>query len=374
MTKKKLNWIRPYLAYGLILSVSVGFYSCSSSSENDQIRLRWQGKIAEGVDIPKVLTKALDYDSVSSLLKIRLANSDPSVSILGEYSIESETISFTPLIPFTRGLRYEVGLRDATIGTFHVPRADPADAPKLLGIFPSQDTLPENLLKIYLHFSQPMQEGKSADHVFLVKNNSDTLKGTFLNLQPELWNEDRTVLTLWLDPGRIKRDLHPNQLLGAPLQNGGHYQLRISAHWKDQQGASLPKTYSKSFVANARDSLSPLPRNWKITAPPRGTAQSAKVEFREPLDYSLITESLSIEDGNGNPVKGQWEVGKEEKAAYFRPTENWRAGKYTVSVLTILEDLAGNNLSRPFDREVTKKTTESRSNGKIELSFLVANQ
>ena len=42
--------------------------------------------------------------------------------------------------------------------------------------------------------------------------------GTFLDLQPELWNAEGTVLTLWLDPGRIKRDLIPNKELGIPLK------------------------------------------------------------------------------------------------------------------------------------------------------------
>ena len=55
-----------------------------------------------------------------------------------------------------------------------------------------------------------MEEGRSTRYVVLVKEGVDTLKGTFLDLQPELWNDDATELTLWLDPGRIKLDLIPN--------------------------------------------------------------------------------------------------------------------------------------------------------------------
>ena len=77
--------------------------------------------------------------------------------------------------------------------------------------------MPENLLKIYLRFSHPMREGQSDKYISLIKNGKDTLPDVFLNLQPELWNEDRTVLTVWLDPGRIKRDLQPNLKLGNPL-------------------------------------------------------------------------------------------------------------------------------------------------------------
>ena len=37
------------------------------------------------------------------------------------------------------------------------------------------------------------------------------MKSIFLELENELWNPEHTQLTLWLDPGRIKRDLIPNQ-------------------------------------------------------------------------------------------------------------------------------------------------------------------
>ncbi len=372
MTKGKLNRIRPYPAYGLIFFVFMGFCGCATSSENAQIRLRWRGKTAVSVDIPKTLTAGLPADSVADLLKIRLVNSAASVSILGHYSTESDLISFTPLIPFTRGLRYEVRLRHEPIGTFDIPLADPTDAPKLLGIFPSQDTLPENLLKIYLRFSQPMQEGKSADYVFLVKNNSDTLKGAFLNLQPELWSEDRTMLTLWLDPGRIKRDLQPNRSLGLPLQSGNSYRLLVSSGWKDQQGAQLGEIRPKLFVASGRDSLSPVPADWKITPPQSGNRQPLEVDLKEPLDYGLLDETLSIEAKSGKPIKGNWEVGAEEKSVFFKPVDCWQAGQYTLSVLTVLEDLAGNNLSRPFDRDVTKKKPDINSGGVVKVSFLVA--
>ncbi|WP_373511121.1 hypothetical protein [Persicitalea sp.] len=372
MTNIKFDRIRPYLAYGLILFAFTGLPGCNSDSENDKIRIRWEGKVAEGVYVPRTLTHDLPDDSVGSLLKIKLVDSDPSFSILGDYSEDTKAILFSPIVPFTRGLHYEVVLRNERIGTFTVPLADAADAPQLLGMFPSQDTLPENLLKIYLRFSQPMREGKSDEHVFLVRGDSDTLRGAFLNLQPELWNEDRTVLTLWLDPGRIKRDLQPNRLLGAPLQKNAHYHILVSNAWKDRLGTPLPKSYAKSFVTTVRDSLSPLPKNWKMVPPPGGTTQPFRVNFKESLDYSLITECLSVEDESGRVIKGKWQAGEEEKAGYFRPSENWKAGKYVLRIRTVLEDLAGNNVNRPFDRDITDQNPDPRSTAFVEVSFLIA--
>lgn len=372
MIRKEFNnRIRSYRVYGLILFILIVFWGCISSAENPEIRILWQGKSAAGIFIPSALTQGVPSDSLVSLLKVRLVDSDPTVSILGSHSVESEGVSFAPLVPFTRGLHYVIILRNAPIGTFAVPLADTADAPKLMAIFPSQDSLPENLLKVYLHFSQPMREGKSNEYAFLIRNETDTVQGAFLNLQPELWNEDRTVLTLWLDPGRIKRDLHPNQLLGAPLQKKGRYRIAVSPAWKDQQGTPLPQLYTKSFVTIQRDSLSPIPGKWTLVPPPGSTSQPLKVDFKESLDNSLIAESLSIRDENGKAIEGRWEIGQEERVAYFNPTENWKSGNYGLSVRTILEDLAGNNLNRSFDRDVTRKGTPMSSEESVKVTFVI---
>lgn len=107
--------------------------------------------------------------------------------------------------------------------------------------------------------------------------------------------------------------------------------------------------------------------------PQRGSNQSLKVEFKEPLDYGLLTDTLNIEAESGHTVKANWEVGAEEKSVFFKPADRWQAKKYTLSVLTVLEDLAGNNLSRTFDRDVTKKKPDINSGGVVKVSFLINN-
>src|SRR5688500_13348437 len=115
-----------------------------------------------------------------------------------------------------------------------------------------------------------MQEGKALEHIALIKNNQDTVDKVFLNLQPELWNKDRTMLTLWLDPGRIKRDLQPNKMMGEPLQLASNYQLVIGQDWRDVDGLSLKQVYHKNFMVAQRDTLSPNPDLWKIQVPKAG--------------------------------------------------------------------------------------------------------
>lgn len=363
--------IRLCALQGLIFFVYTGFFACQKPAETTGITIRWSDNRATGIAISKNRISSFSADSLNQLLTVRLVKTGEQTAILGDYRLTGDDIVFEPLIPFTRGLRYEVWLRNQRFDGFEIPPADPKDAPKLLAVYPTQDSLPDNLLKIYLRFSQPMREGQSQNYVALLKNRTDTVPGVFLDLQPELWNKDRTMLTLWLDPGRIKRDLQPNKLLGAPLQKSIHYQLVVSENWPDQQGAKLTKAFTKSFVTIQRDSLPPNPNHWQLKPPEANDTQPLDVHFGEPLDYSLLTETLHIVGEDGKSVAGDWQIGDGEKTARFKPGQAWKPGRYLLRIEARLEDLAGNNLNRPFDRDVTQKTVPPTSRNFFERSFRI---
>ncbi|GAB4038915.1 hypothetical protein GCM10028774_38640 [Spirosoma jeollabukense] len=322
-----------------------------------------------GISIPNQFTKSIPADSLEQRLAVRLA--DQNTAILGNYKRIDDSIIFEPLIPFTRGLRYVLWLKNKRLSEITIPGLSSGDKPALLAIYPSGDSLPDNLLKIYLHFSRPMREGQSQKYVSLVKNKTDTLPGVFLDLQPELWNAERTILTLWLDPGRIKRDLQPNKRLGAPLQRGEQYQLVVSAAWPDQQGATLAKTTTKTFSTVQRDSLSPVPARWRINQPRTGSGQPLDVAFGESLDYNLLTETLHVLDQDRKIVSGKWQLADSEKRGLFIPSEAWKGGLYRLRIESRLEDLAGNNLNRPFDRNITGKNRPVSTQPFVELRFNV---
>jgi len=209
-------------------------------------------------------------------------------------------------------------------------------------------------LKIYIQFSQPMREGESVKHIKLVKNNKDTLHDVFLDLQPELWNDDRTTVTIWLDPGRIKRDLQPNLRMGAPLHLHEKYELIVSKQWQDAENVSMKKDFSKRFVTTARDSLSPDPVQWKINSPKALSKEPLIILFGESLDHFLLMESLQLTAKNGVIIKGKFESADRDRACRFIPDGTWIAGTYTLKITSKLEDLCGNNVNRPFDRDITK--------------------
>jgi hypothetical protein len=296
----------------------------------------------------------VNEEEISTRLKLQLIKPGERVPVLGDFRKEGDEVIFEPLVPFTKGLRYEVLLDDTVLSEIEIPMGD-SKSPELLAIYPSQDTLPENLLKIYFEFSEPMVEGSSLTHLTLIANDRDTLRGTFLNLQPELWNADGTVLTLWLDPGRIKRDLIPNKELGSPLNKGERYTLHLSKSWQSKSGMSLTKNYAKSFVTTKRDEESPDPKTWKVLAPNSKSKQALEIQFPQPLDYFLVKECITILNSDDEIVFGTVAIVDKERLIRFVPNEPWKKGTFVLNIESRLEDLAGNNLNRPFEQHVDEK-------------------
>jgi hypothetical protein len=349
-----LKEIRPSIVFGLIFFVLASLAGCQKKEQDNAITIRWNDKKAVGVSFSGQKLESISEDAISKEVRITLKNRENQVAILGDFSKEGDLIVFEPLVPFTRGLGYQIFIQSQNSGTFSIPHADASDAPELVQFFPSADTLPENLLKVFLHFSHPMREGQSGKFVTLIKNGSDTIHNAFLDLQPELWNENRTILTLWLDPGRIKRDLQPNKKLGSPLQNQASYQIIVSPEWQDTNGGHSKTTFKKTFITTSRDSLSPAPASWKLALPEKNTSEPLKVYFQESLDNSLLNETLSIVSDKGQPVPGKWLIGPKENSARFTPDAAWNGESYVLQVETRLEDVAGNNVNRVFDRDVSK--------------------
>ncbi len=339
---------------------------CRKSEEEKFVNLVTKDDKTVAVEIGGI---KLHDNELSTRLKVQLIKTGKRVPVLGDFRIEEQKTIFEPLVPFTHGLRYEILLDDKLFLEMEIPVAD-VTAPELLAIYPSQDTLPENLLKMYFEFTEPMVEGSSLAHITLLRSDRDTMKGTFLDLQPELWNADGTVLTLWLDPGRIKRDLIPNKELGTPLKTNEKYTLLVNKSWKSKNGASLLKSYTKIFITTKRDDFSPDPSAWKIHVPSAGGKEPLIIILPQPLDYFLLKEGITVRKIEGSLVSGVIEIDGKESVVKFVPSESWPRGSFTLNVESRLEDLAGNNLDRPFDRDVDDKATVGKANQAGQKGFV----
>ena len=159
--------------------------------------------------------------------------------------------------------------------------------------------------------------------------------------------------------------------MGNPLQKGNRYTLVVSPEWKDVQGLSLPNKVEKNFFVEGRDSDVPALASWNIQTPKTGTNQPLQINFGEPLDYFLLGETISIINDKNEMIPGKTKIIDRERKIAFTPQQPWKQGKYRIQVKAILEDLAGNNLNRPFDRD-TKTQKRFFDKDVFEREFVVS--
>jgi hypothetical protein len=221
-------------------------------------------------------------------------------------------------------------------------------------IFPSADRLPANLLRFYIVFSAPMSSGEAHTRLRLVDDRGRTVSRAFLELEEELWDPSGRRLTVLLDPGRIKRGLRANLESGAPLVEGRGYRLEIDAAWRDAQGRPLASGHAKAFRTIAADRTSPDVGAWAVAPPVPGTRAALIVRSPEPLDRALLASALTIVDPQGKVVEGAIDVPPGEREWRFTPRARWAWGRHELRVAAELEDVAGNNLRRLFDVDLSR--------------------
>lgn len=291
--------------------------------------------------------------------------------INGQIEIDKEQLLFRPTFPFRPGQSYVVLSSQRDTFYFTIPQPTNLNPPSISGIYPSADTLPANILKFYISFHQSMQEGQALKHIALIDEQGNELPNTFLELDPELWNSEHTRLTLWINPGRVKRELGPNQELGPAIEAGKKYHLRINSGWKNLKGIPIQEVFQKSFTATKADRQSPQPENWKLNLPKAASQMPLTIDFFESLDYALLQNSLHIFYENGMEIQGAFQLGKKEQSLLFTPDRAWQAGKYQLTIESKLEDLAANNLNRLFDTDLFKSTQVSKKEAYQVLPFEV---
>lgn len=270
--------------------------------------------------------------------------------VLGSMATGESGYVFRPLIPFTAGQSYEIHHKEMLLSSFKVASGLAGTSPELLAIYPSKDTVPENLLKVYLQFSQPMQEvGDALQFIEVTDKTTGEQVDIFLPLESELWNKEHDRLTLWLDPGRIKTDLIPNREKGLPLKKGHEYEINISQSWLSASGKPLGSRVKKVLYVTDRDSRKLDINTWKISVPRAGSKGPLRLQFGEAIDAILARETLAVTSPEGDVLEGHFVLSEQEKEIIFTPVNYWKKGAYVLNVDAKLEDIAGNNLSRLFD-------------------------
>lgn len=326
---------------------------------------------AISVRLAPATLRAIAPDRLAQTIRVFVAGVEDAPRVLGELERQGEAIRFVPRYPLSEGVAYRVEFdgrelpasadprdrvqRTATL-ELAVQQRDPTAS--VAAIYPSADVLPENLLRFYVHFSEPMSQGRAYDYVRLLDTNGAVVELAFLEIGEELWDREGKRLTLLFDPGRIKRGLLPRRLEGPALHEGRRFTLEVDANWPDANGTPLVRGLRKSFRVSAADTTQPSPAKWRLTAPPAGCRKPLIVDLAEPLDHALLQRMIWLIDADGNELETRLAVQRGETRLSWTPDEDWQAGEYRLVIDTSLEDRAGNSIRAPFEVDVVRKGTK----------------
>tara|TARA_B110000116_G_C16779027_1_gene557303 strand:- start:483 stop:1709 length:1227 start_codon:yes stop_codon:yes gene_type:complete len=333
-----------------------------------------------------------DLDGWQKLFNVKAEVSDtlgwrtlPPVQ--GSYRFNENKLLFEPLFPLQYDINYHVILHtleeekltglgkikgsQGVKKTFRInkPATEPSTIVK--HVYPSANSLPENLLKFYVHFSAPMSQGNIYKHIHLYDSNDKRIELPFLELGEELWNPSETRITILFDPGRIKKGLSPRESESPILIQGESYKLIIKSDWLDASGTPLKESFTKTFSVTAPDNQIPSTNHWKVITPKVETKDPLILDFSEPLDHALISRLIWIEGTLKEFIGGTINTKDSEKRWVFVPEDHWTADDYKIVIETKIEDLAGNTVIRPFEIDRLEDPKEKSNEEFIRINFTV---
>jgi hypothetical protein len=306
-----------------------------------------------------------------------LATSGDTPPMAGSLRVEDSVLRFRPKFPLQPGQRYRAifdpkdlpGLRnDAGLisAIFTLPKPKEAPLAHILRVEPTGEKVPENLLRLYVHFSGPVERGDVYRHLSLLDEEGEPIDLPFLELGEELWDPSGTRLTLLFDPGRIKQGLVPRESAGPVLEAGHRYQMKIAPDgW-------LSADFQRIFDVGPADETPIDPKTWTIHPPSPGASEPLIVETHEPLDSAMMMRRLSVRKGDGKPLDGAVTLKNNAQVWEFRPETTWKAGRYALEVPRVLEDLAGNQVGRRFEVDILNPIPDAQPPAEIvEVPFTV---
>jgi len=372
----------------------IGALACFSSRGADlaNYSFRWSTNllelcgVAEGT-LQKITAAGWQVGEWQKLLSVSSGQGDAKVSLelppaAGTYSVVDGCIRFQPIFPFVNGVMYRAVFHASTlpgssnalddvISTYTVPVGRREPTTVITRIFPSANELPENLLKFYVHFSAPMNRGNIYEHIHLRQENGKLVELPFLEIDEELWNPEMTRLTLFIDPGRIKRGVRPLEEIGAVFYAGRNYTLLIDHDLRNAEGNPLKEGYAKTFKVGPplRESLNTA--TWKINPPSGNSRRPLLIWFPAPLDHALALRMIQVTDSDGHHLGGRTGLAEEERQWLFLPETPWKSGTYRIVVDTALEDLAGNNIGKPFEVDLFEGIDRTLRKKSVSIDFRI---
>ena len=339
-----------------------------------------------GSDLSHLANANLTPDEWSALLRVSLRSSQAASAgtlpaMAGRYTADG-TLRFWPSFPLDPGREYDVRFQPSSVprvsidggkavaGIVSIAAVNRAPTTVVSAVYPSGDVIPENNLRMYITFSGAMGQQGGLDHIAFIDDEGREVPDVVLPLDTELWNADRTRYTVILDPGRVKKDILPNRRMGRPLHSGEGVTLVVKKDWPDAHGLPLATEFRHRYRVGPADERALQTGDWRIAAPPWGTRDPVTVTFPKPLDYGLLQRSLTVSRGS-KTLAGDFSVGAGETRWEFVPRTEWERGPYVITVLPILEDLAGNRIGRAFEVISKGDVVPPESASPVSVPFIV---
>lgn len=271
--------------------------------------------------------------------------------IAGAYSLDGNTLTFCPTFDFIEGQTYTVQSRNKALSltSFFIVKVGDLPTPEVVAIYPSGPTLPENTLRFYIQFSTPMMPHQADQFIRLLDANGRPDTAAFMSFTQELWNEDRTQLTLLMDPGRIKRGVAQNVALGPALLEGRQHYIVIENGWPSAIGGQDVSRFQQSFTVSPALRSLPDVDLWRIEPPTLNTDAPLIIMFDRPFDHQLARSAITVRDLDGRRISGAVVLTDHEQTWRFEPDAPWSTSKVQIAVDTRLEDVAGNNFRDLLD-------------------------
>ena len=282
------------------------------------------------------------------------------VPVAGRYDFENNSLSFTPAFGFSTSLDYIVLIRGAQ-GDERIPFRLATDVDivpaAVTEVYPSGDLLPENTLRFYIHFSVPMRPHVAFDYIRLSDASGNVDEAAFMRFSQELWNEDRTRLTVLIDPGRIKREVATNLELGPALLAGEQYALTVEGGWPSADGTAVLSAFTRTFQVSDPLRTRPDASLWNANAPCADTRDPLIVLLDRPFDRHLLMQTIRVETDAGAAIEGVIDIAVAEHQWSFTPHLPWSLEDHYLVADPILEDVAGNNFRDLLDHVAGSQET-----------------
>ena len=240
--------------------------------------------------------------------------------------------------------------------------------PKIITIYPTTDSIPVNILRFYIQFSAPMQEMDILKHIKLSKDEGKNITGVFFENQYELWNENRTEVTLIVDPGRVKLGLLANNKMGRAFDEGKKYTLTIDSLLLDFNNQALSNSFTKIFIAVKEDRLPPNTKSWKVFLPKANTKEAIVIDFKDKIDHISAYTLIKVFKDKIE-IKGEISLTNQEQKWVLHPYKNWKKGNYSIIVNPLLEDIAANSVNQVFDHKPSDFNQKTKDN--LTLNFII---